>query len=141
MNLGLLFIFVVSTHVVLSFEKKTGYHDMFANINKQAKLEEVIQNSPNAYAKFAETISKSTDLRSFSRTRDLNVLASHANVLADNTTEVPVTGTTMVTTNVPTKPPKPQPTVSELCQTHIEGVLQGISQGKMWALKSKWLCL
>jgi hypothetical protein len=41
MNLGLLFIFVVSTHVVLSFEKKTGYHDMFANINKQAKLEEV----------------------------------------------------------------------------------------------------
>lgn len=141
MNLCLLSIFVASTHLTLvsSFEKKSGYHDMFVNINKQAKLEGVVQNSPNEYTKIANTISKSTDLRSFKR--DLNPLASHANVLADNTTVVPVTGTTTKTTNVPTSSPKPQPTVSELCQTHIDGVLQGISQGKMWALKSKYFCL
>lgn len=141
MNLSLLFIFVISTYNVLAFEKKSGYHDMFVNINKQAKLEGVIQNSPNAYTKIANIISKSTDLRSFSSKRNINVPTSHANVLADNTTEVPVTGTTMATTKVPTSTPKPQQTVSELCQIHIDGVLQGISQEKMWALKSKYFCL
>ena len=121
------------------------------------KVQQFVHTSPNSFNKIADSIAKGFDLRSLIRIQksagmneqfvnatDIPFMNSTTEVPFSGSTELPMTGSvtnqsivqsTEATSHVPVVPTSNP--VSELCLTHIEGVILGLTEKQQWAIKSE----
>ena len=168
----LLFCFsllLVSTIHVRASEQSLGYNAIIDSLKYVPKVQKFVHTSPNSFSKIADSIAKSFDLRSlirkqkssgmneqFANATDIPPMNSTTDVPFTESTELPMTGgttnqtivqSTEATSHVTVVPttdiPPPSLPVSELCLSHIEGVILGLTEKQQWAIKSEfcYLCI
>jgi len=160
-------LLLVSTIHVRASEQSLGYNAIIDSLKYVPKVQQFVHKSPNTFNKIADSIAKSFDLRSliriqkssglneqFANATAIPLMNSTTEVLFSGSTELPMTGSTEVpittqsivqsteaTSHVPVVPttdiPSPSLPVSELCLTHIEEVILGLTEKQQWAIKSE----
>ena len=156
-------LLLVSTIHVRASEQSLGYNGIIDSIKYVPKVQQFVHTSPNSFNKIADAIAKGFDLRSliriqksagmneqFANATDIPFMNSTTEVPFSGSTELPMTGgvtnqsivqSTEATSHVPVVPtsdiPPPSNPVSELCLTHIEGVILGLTEKQQWAIKSE----